>query len=404
MRNLVPRGRPRSIAFYLPQFHQIPENDLWWGDGFTEWRNVIRAEPVFASHDQPRVPTDLGYYDLSSTEVMHHQAALALRHDVDAFCFYFYWFGGKRLLDRPLDDFLASGPDMPFCLSWANESWTRRWDGKEHEVLIAQDYGPGFVEGAFDALVPYLRDTRYVRVAGAAVILVHRSERLPDARALARTWRERADRAGVGPLHLVATETVHGVRPGALGFDAVAEFPPVGANTLSNAWLRPLGGLNSRFRGRLLSYDRVAARFSRRADAVHVRYPGVMPGWDNTPRRGKAATIYVGSSPLRYASWLAAARARELRVRGGDGLVFINAWNEWAEGAYLEPDVTSGRDYLEATWWDSGLDLSAAQASLRGRPSLPWVMSLARLAASGALSVIRQVRRLVSRLVGRAVR
>jgi lipopolysaccharide biosynthesis protein len=385
--------RPRTVAFYLPQFHQIPENDSWWGEGFTEWRNVRRARPAFVGHDQPRVPGELGYYDLASGEVMRAQAELARAHGVDVFCFYFYWFGGRRLLERPLDAFVDSSIDMPFCVSWANESWTRRWDGKDREVLVGQDYGPGYAAEVFGSLLPYLTDARYLRVGGAAVILVHRAEHLPDPRALAATWRAAAEAAGVGPLHLVATETVHGVQPGPLGFDAVAEFPPVGANTLSSAWAAPLRGLARRFRGRLLSYERLADAFVHRPRAGHVRYPGVMPGWDNTPRRGHAATVYVGSSPATYARWLAVARRREQHERGADGLVFVNAWNEWAEGAYLEPDRTHGRDYLEATRWAPTRVLPGVRPPARGAYGAAQLLSLARLGGSSALRLVRRARR-----------
>nr|WP_196250722.1 glycoside hydrolase family 99-like domain-containing protein [Cellulomonas sp. JZ18] len=309
-------GLPRTVAFYLPQFHAIPENDRWWGEGFTEWTNVRRARPQFAGHDQPRVPTDLGWYDLTDPEVLARQSRLALDHGVDAFCFYYYWFSGHRLLERPVDDFVAGGVPMPFCLSWANENWTRRWDGKARDVLMAQEYTAESEAAVFADLARYLADPRYLRVRGAAVLLVHKVEDLPDPRRLAATWRAAADAAGVGPLHLVATETVRGLRPHDLGFDAVAEFPPVGSNTLGVARLRPLdhGGVD--FRGRLLSYPRVARRFARRRDPDFVRYPGVMPAWDNTARRGERATIFVGSSPELYARWLRAARRREASARG----------------------------------------------------------------------------------------
>ncbi|MBB2924159.1 glycoside hydrolase family 99-like domain-containing protein [Cellulomonas cellasea] len=389
-------GRPRTVAFYLPQFHAIPENDAWWGEGFTEWHNVRRAVPAFEGHDHPRVPGELGYYDLTEPDVMRAQAALAREHDVDAFCFYHYWFGGTRLLERPVDDFLTSDIDMPFCLSWANESWTRRWDGKDQEVLMGQDYGPGAAEAVFESFVPYLRDARYLRVDGAAVLLVHRAEHLPEPQALAATWRVLADRAGVGPLHLVAAETVHGVTPEPLGFDAVAEFPPVGANTLSSAWTAPLRGLTRDFRGRLLSYERIARTFSARPAAPFTRYPGVMPGWDNTARRGPAATVYVGSSPVTYARWLRSARERESRARGASGLVFVNAWNEWAEGAYLEPDRTHGRQFLEATRWRPTTPLAPAAPPARGAYGVGQALSLARIAGSSALRVLRRVQRSVT--------
>lgn len=383
-RAIAPAPRPRTIAFYLPQFHAIPENDLWWGKGFTEWTNVRRAAPQFEGHAHPRTAGALGEYDLSEVDVMHEQAAMAKANGVDAFCYYFYWFGGKRLLEKPLEQFLASGPDMPFCISWANESWSRRWDGKEHEALITQEYGEQTAEEIFDAFLPLLRDPRYLRVDGAAVLMVHRSDHLPAGTGYADTWRRLADAAGVGPLHLVAAETHPGIDPTLSGFDAAAEFPPVGANTLGAARLLPVKGVAADFRGRLMSYPRLARRFERRAIPSFTRYRSVVPGWDNTARRGRNATVYVGASPARYRDWLSHARISEQRLRGDDGLVFVNAWNEWAEGAYLEPDAHHGSDYLEATSWVAGPAVGGQGAVPVGRPTYGWAHSVA-LAAAGSL-------------------
>lgn len=394
----APSPGPRTVAFYLPQFHAIPENDAWWGEGFTEWTNVRRAAPLFDGHEHPRRPGALGTYDLTDPSVVHEQARLAADAGVDAFCMYFYWFDGHRLLEKPLDAYLAAGPDFPFCLSWANENWTRRWDGKDQEVLIGQDYREETPEEVFAALAPYLSDPRYLRQDGAAVLLVHRADHLPDGDRYARVWRAEAERRGIGALYLVAAETTPGLDPRPLGFDAVAEFPPVGANTLAAARLRPVDGLTPAFRGRLLSYPRMAGRFERRrAERGFVRHSGVMPGWDNTARRGDAATVYVDSSPARYAAWLRSARARERRIRGGRGLVFVNAWNEWAEGAYLEPDATYGSAYLEATR-PEGTDRGAPPPAVRsGRPGRGYLRSLLNAGMSSGLAWARVSRRLLQR-------
>ncbi|WP_103663250.1 glycoside hydrolase family 99-like domain-containing protein [Microbacterium sp. CJ77] len=383
-------GRPRTVAFYLPQFHPIPENDEWWGEGFTEWTNVRRATPTFFAHDQPAVAGDLGEYDLRDAQIMHKQAALAAANDIDAFCFYFYWFSGKRLLETPVDNFLTDGPDFPFCLSWANENWSRRWDGKDAEVLIGQNYDEGFVDDSFLALLPYLLDGRYLRThAGAAVLMVHRIDHIPDAKQMASRWRDLAREHGAGELHLVAAETKPGIRPESYGVDAVAEFPPVGSNVLSVAQLRPLNGLDKEFRGRLMSYPRLARRFSRRREPRFVRYRGVAPGWDNSPRRRSRATIYVGSTPELYRRWLKDARTHEMGARGQDGLVFVNAWNEWAEGAYLEPDGRHGDAYLRATNYDAPPDSSQSKTPRAGRPTWGWLRSIASTAAGSVLGVSR---------------
>lgn len=391
-RSVGATARPRTVAFYLPQFHAIPENDEWWGPGFTEWVNVRRATPQFRSHPHPREAGELGEYDLTDIAVMHEQAAMARANGVDAFCFYFYWFGGKRLLERPLEQFLEAGPDMPFCISWANESWSRRWDGKEHEALITQDYGDSTPERIFEEFLPLLRDPRYLRVDGAAVLMVHRSDHLPAGSGYARTWRRLADEAGVGPLHIVAAETHPGIDPRLNGFDAAAEFPPVGANTLGSAQLTPVAGVAADFRGRLMSYSRLAKHFMRRPLPDFTRYRSVVPGWDNTARRGANATIYVGATPARYHDWLTHARTFEQRLRGDSGLVFINAWNEWAEGAYLEPDVHHGRTYLEATSWEAIPAVTSERVVEVGRPTYGWLHSIALTAAGSALQTVRRAK------------
>ncbi len=396
-RTAAPAPRPRTVAFYLPQFHTIPENDQWWGEGFTEWVNVRRAVPQHAGHSHPRAAGELGEYDLSDVEVMHEQAAMAQANGIDAFCFYFYWFDGKRLLERPLEQYLSAGPDMPFCISWANESWSRRWDGKEHEALITQEYTDLTPERVFEDFLPLLRDPRYMRVNGAAVLLVHRSDHLPAGTRYAETWRRLADAAGVGPLHLVAAETHPGIDPTASGFDAAAEFPPVGANTLSAAQLIPVKGVAADFRGRLMSYARLTRRFKRRPVPPFTRYRGVVPGWDNTARRGANATIYVGSTPACYHDWLTHARVTEQRLRGDDGLVFVNAWNEWAEGAYLEPDAHHGRSYLDATPWDAASPAVRRGVSSVGRPTYGWAHSVALAAAGSALQSARRMASVLSR-------
>ena len=192
----------RLIAFYLPQFHRIPENDRWWGAGFTEWTNVIRARPVFTGHTQPRVPADLGYYDLRVSETRTAQADLARAHGIHAFCYYFYWFSGKRLLELPLEEVAASGrPDFPFCICWANHPWNRRWDGATDDLLQPMEYLPGDDRRFIQDVIPLLRDPRYVRVGGRSLVVVSRPQDIPDARAMVAVWREECARAGLAPIH-----------------------------------------------------------------------------------------------------------------------------------------------------------------------------------------------------------
>lgn len=384
----------RTIAYYLPQFHRIPENDEWWGEGFTEWVNVRKAEPLFAGHRQPLRAGELGEYDLLDPAVYREQTRLATDAGIDAFCMYFYWFGGARLLEKPIDAWRDDPSLLPYCLSWANESWTRRWDGKSRSVLMAQDYDEGYEERIFADLLPHFLAPHYLRQDGKPILLIHRAQVIPDARLFADRLQELARAAGLPGIHLIGSETTPGLEPQALGFDAVAEFPPVGANTLGSAELRPLRAVARGFRGRLMSYARMAARFESRRDAVFDRHHGVTPGWDNTARRGLAATVYVGSTPQRYAQWLATARRRERAARGERGLVFINAWNEWAEGACIEPDAETGLDHVRATADPEGFVPTSVLAEPQRAPfwSLGQLRSIALAAAGSALSVVRRVR------------
>ncbi len=319
---------------------------------------------------------------------------MARENGVDGFCMYFYWFNGQRLLERPTNAWREDPTLLPYAISWANESWTRRWDGKSRSVLVSQDYEQGFARRLFDDLLPHFRAPHYLQQDGKPILLVHRAEQIPDAPGFARAMQTMARASGMSGLHLVASETTPGLRPAAVGFDAVAEFPPVGANTLATAQLTPLRGVAQGFRGRLMSYDKLAGHFAARSTTGFTRYRGVTPSWDNTARRRNAATVYVGSSPMKYAEWLAHAQVAETRERGEQGLVFVNAWNEWAEGAYLEPDAQLGDDYLRATANPRGF-IPRHEPSPPPRGSfwsLGQVRSIAQAAAGSVIATGRRVR------------
>jgi len=387
----------KLLAYYLPQFHPIPENDEWWGRGFTEWVNVRRARPLFEGHDHPRVPSDLGEYDLTDPEVHVAQTELARKYGIDAFCMYFYWFDGVRLLEKPLDAWRGNPDLLPYCLSWANEPWTRRWNGRNQDVLMPQTYPERFAERIFGELLPHLRAPHYLRVDDKPVLVVHRADLIPDPTAFSSTVRDLATAAGLAGLYMVAAETTPEIDPTALGFDAAAEFPPVGVNRLRNAVRRPLVGLDPAFRGRLVSYERVVQHYLSRPRPSFVRHRGVMPSWDNSARRGAKATVYLGHSPRAYQRWLKEALDSEKSASHDHPMVFINAWNEWAEGAYLEPDRTHGHRNLEATAAARNGELpSAARPDDREEPRGAWsrahLRSLALLAAGGALARARAVR------------
>ncbi|MEP7205579.1 MAG: glycoside hydrolase family 99-like domain-containing protein [Casimicrobiaceae bacterium] len=339
----------RAIAFYLTQFHPIPENDLWWGKGFTEWANVTRAQPNFAGHWQPHLPADTGFYDLRLPEVHEEQAALARGHGLHGFCYYYYWFAGTRLLERPLERMRETGrPDFPYCLCWANENWTRRWDGADQEVLIGQNPSRADDERLATELIKHFRDPRYIRVDGKPLFIVYRVGALPDARASAEVWRQACRREGIGDIHLCAAKTYDTEDPTPLGFDALVEFPPHG--TRSPPVNATLQFANPRFDGQVVDYRRYILDLLARPEPGYRFYRTAFPAWDNTPRRPDRPLTFINATPEIYEVWLRelVARARE-RQQPDERLVFINAWNEWAEGAHLEPDRRFGHQYLRAT-------------------------------------------------------
>jgi len=339
----------RAIAFYLPQFHPIPENDRWWGKGFTEWTNVTRARPSFAGHYQPHLPADLGFYDLRVPEVLEQQAALAREHGIHGFCYHYYWFAGKRLLERPVETMRTSGrPDFPYCLCWANENWTRRWDGAEEDVLIAQHSSRADDESFIRGLLPHLRDPRYIRVDGRPLILIYRVGTLPDPRATAAVWREVCRSEGIGELYLCAAKTFDTSDPRPYELDALVEFPPHGARVLTANLQVDI--TNPDYRGSVYDYREFVQDLLAEPEPLYVSHPTVMPGWDNTARLPNVANIFVNAAPEIYEVWLREVVARVVdHRRPEERLVFINAWNEWAEGAHLEPDRRYGRQYLLAT-------------------------------------------------------
>jgi Glycosyltransferase WbsX len=340
---------PLRLAFYLPQFHQTPENDAWHGAGFTEWSVVAQSRPLFPGHFQPRLPGELGFYDLRLPETRELQARLARSHGISGFCYYHYWFKGRRMLERPFREVLRSGkPDFPFCLCWANESWYRRWQGSADELVIEQDFDEEDDVEHIRWMIEAFRDERYIRVKGRPLLTIYRPQDLPEPKRTVEIWSEECAKAGVPPPWLVGFETRGNVvDPAEIGFDASAEFVPHGVNDLLTTMDLPALCDPS---NTVFDYSQVASAYASRPEPSWTRYPCVATGWDNTPRRRNGeALILLGSTPDRYRVWLERAMQGQLHSQGEDGVVFVNAWNEWAEGAHLEPDAQNGRAYLEAT-------------------------------------------------------
>jgi lipopolysaccharide biosynthesis protein len=358
----------RAIAFHLPQFHPIPENDEWWGKGFTEWTNVVKARPLFPGHYQPHLPADLGFYDLRLPEARAAQAELASSYGIYGFCFYHYWFNGRQLLERPVNEIWQSGqPDFPFCLCWANENWTRQWDGSEGHVLLEQHYCEADDLAHIRALIPLFFDRRYIRVEDRPLFLVYQALRLPNPRETTAAWRREAERAGLKGLFLVRVESGGNEEddPRNMGFDSSLEFQPRWPVVWSfqirrrKWWHRRRLGTAERafYKSVVCEYDDLVGGALSNLFPGYPRIPCVCPGWDNSARRKQGAAILINSTPEKYERWLREVINRQrAKIQSGESatisansLVFINAWNEWAEGNHLEPCQKWGREYLEAT-------------------------------------------------------
>lgn len=354
-----PQQAVRTIAFYLPQFHPIPENDTWWGRGYTEWQRVARARPQFRGHHQPHLPADLGYYDLRLPETRLAQAELATAYGVDAFCYYHYWFSGRRLLERPFNEVLESGqPSLPFALCWANEPWTRAWDGHNGDVLLEQRDSPGDAERFVRDLLPAFADSRYVRVDDRPLLLVYRARQLHDPKRTTDIWRSVLANEGLGEPFLCRVESMLDERgdPRPLGFDGAVEFQPdwagierprniSGLRDSARRRMRSMRTLSRRHR--VVAYEDIVRFALAKPEPEYPWWRCVTPGWDNTARRDRGATIVAGSTPDLYERWVAEAAQRSVRA-SRQPLLFVNAWNEWSEGCHLEPAEPHGRAFLEA--------------------------------------------------------
>lgn len=349
--------KARLIALYLPQYHPIPENNQWWGEGFTEWTNTAKAKPLFWGHYQPHVPADLGFYDLRLPEAREAQANLARQYGIEAFCYYHYWFGGKRIIERPFAEVLTSGqPDFPFCLCWANQTWSGIWHGAPDRILIEQTY-PGMDDHRrhFEYLLTAFQDKRYLRVDGKPIFIIYNPRELPNSLQVTGFWRELAVQAGLPGLFLIAeTRSAPHWDPKPAGFDACIDlrFP----GTEWQSWRRPWRKLKTEIRKKISKWFGLPMVYEYKYSIEESvgepvngieSYPCVIPNWDNTPRSGKNGVVLKNSTPEAFSPHFQKALRRVRDLPTERRFVFIKSWNEWAEGNHLEPDLRFGHGYLK---------------------------------------------------------
>lgn len=353
------RGKddPRLVAFYLPQFHPIKENDYVWGKNFTEWTNVTADVPRFTGHVQPYLPKDTGFYDLRLDESISTQIELAKKHGIYGFCFYYYWFSGKRLLEEPLDKFLGHNEwDFNFSICWANENWTKRWDGRDNEVIVAQEYLPEDPEKFIKDVEHILLDPRYIREDGKPVLTVFRASELKEPEKYAMVWREYFRKKHKLELHLVSIISFEDRDPREYGFDMALDFAPQSAFFKNKAFANgkyPYIDVSDKlidknFQGIVADYREVALNDKTYTFFGFPTYKCVTPSWDNDARKKGKGFVMYNESPDIYGKWLNAVVDIEVS-KTKSPLVFVNAWNEWAEGTTLEPTQHYGRAILNRT-------------------------------------------------------
>jgi hypothetical protein len=342
----------RVIAFYLPQFHPIPENDLWWGKGFTEWTNVAKAKPLFKGHYQPKIPADLGYYDLRLSEAREAQVQLAKEAGIEGFCYWHYWFEGKRLLDRPFNEVLASGkPDFPFCLCWANHSWFAKTWNKDvsDKLLIEQTYpGKDDYENHFYQLLPAFKDKRYIRVNNKPVFGIFSPFDIPDLEEFIALWNQLAMQNGITGIYFVAI-SFKDINNSILlrkGINAIIyDLSFYRKSVLSYFYL----SLHKIFKiPQIIDYREYTKTLLAKMPIHKNILPCIIPNFDHTPRSGRRGSMMINCSPENWRKLLLGLFTKIRSKSGHDNIVFIKSWNEWAEGNYMEPDLKYGKGYIEA--------------------------------------------------------
>ena len=356
---------PRLLALYLPQFHPIPENDQWWGKGFTEWTNVGKAKPLFRGHYQPHVPADLGYYDLRVPETRIAQAEMAKKYGIEGFLYWHYWFGnGKRLLERPFNEVLKSGePNFPFALAWANETWKGFAHGlKNRNVLIEQLY-PGDEDyiAHFNEVLPAFKDKRYITVDGKPVFLIYKPHQLPDASHFINLWQRLAKKNGLPGIYFIAhhqSTKEHNYKPEreslqemlSWGFDAV-NFVRLTKCLENRSLFDKLYGRIKRFVYKIplaIPYKKAMRYFTADIDKDERVIPSIIPSWDHSPRSGKEALVLTNSTPELFGQHIDNVLNNVSEKE--NKLIILKSWNEWAEGNYMEPDLRWGTQFLKVLY------------------------------------------------------
>lgn len=350
----------KVLAFHLPQFHTFPENDEWWGKGFTEWVNVKKSKSLYEGHKQPNVPLDDNYYNLMDKETRKWQAELAKKYGIYGFCYYHYWFDGRLLMEKPLEALLEEKDiDLPFCFCWANEPWTRAWDGRTSAVIMPQKYG-GEKEWKehIDYLMPFFRDNRYIKVDNKPMLVLYRTNNIDNCELMIDYWNNICKLEGFNGIHVVEEFNSFQEETYCKNAEAMVDFEPLFALRRKHTWTDNFEKVLEHLRGKWLmknvksklkafSYKKIWTRIiSTEFPKDKPVYLGAYVDWDNTPRRGATGTLAVGASPDVFEHYFEIQYKRAEKMNSE--FVFINAWNEWAEGAYLEPDKKNGVAYLEA--------------------------------------------------------
>jgi hypothetical protein len=340
--------QPRIIAFYLPQFHSIPENDEWWGKGFTDWDNVRKAIPIFRNHRQPRIPLDKNYYDLMDCNAFAWQISLAKKYCIDGFCFYHYWFNGKLLLEKPVENYLYKKKlDLPFCFSWANEPWTRSWDGKNKHILIDQCYnGMSDIISHMEYLLPFFLDDRYIKIENKPLFLLYRTCNITYLDDLINTWNLMARKVGFNGIYFCETLNGFQLKKFSNNTQSIVYMEPMWTIGLKNSFMKLLTAVHDPINlNRIENYDKIWRTLLKKEKINMQSFPGAFVDWDNSPRKKKKNLVFRGGAPSKFKFYLEKqfVKAQE----NHSPFIFINAWNEWAEGTYLEPDTEFNTGYLE---------------------------------------------------------